>query len=82
MVDNLNPTSQFHPYQPQDAIPQTGKSGGLGAILSKLGIEESNVRGGLNKARSAARNNPSLVLGGLAALAIGAGLMRKRSMSR
>ena len=93
MVDNLNPTSQFHPYQPQDAVPQTGNlRGGLGGILSKLGIDQSkidalggkvsnmDVRGGLEKVRGMARSNPSLVLGGLAALAIGAGLLRKRSM--
>jgi hypothetical protein len=23
MVDNLNPTSQFHPYQPMDDVPQS-----------------------------------------------------------
>jgi hypothetical protein len=92
MVDKLNPTSQFHPYQPQDATPQTGSPRGLGGILSRLGIDQSkigalgdkvnnvDVRGGLEKARGVARNNPSLVLGGLAALVIGAGLMRKRSM--
>jgi hypothetical protein len=97
MVDNVNPTSQFHPYQPQDATPQTGSSssswqGGLGGILSKLGIDQSkigamggnlknvDVRGQLDKARGMAQKNPSLVLGGLAALAIGAGLMRKHSM--
>ena len=100
MVDNVNPTSQFHPYQPQDATPQTGRSsqGGLGGFLSKLGIDQSkigalgrnmknaDVRGQLsnqfNKARGMAQQNPSLVLGGLAALAIGAGLMRRRSMGR
>jgi hypothetical protein len=96
MVDNVNPTSQFHPYQPQDATPNTGNTGstfggGLGGILSKLGIDPSkisntvsntDVRGQLNKARGVARNNPNLVLGGLAALAIGAGLMRRRSMVR
>jgi hypothetical protein len=93
MVDNLNPTSQFHPYQPTDATPQTGRLSGLGGILGKLGLDQSkidalgskvsnvDVRGGLNKARGAARSNPGMVLGGLAALAIGAGLMRKRSMS-
>ena len=100
MVDNTNPTNQFHQYQPQDAMPQTGSnvSSGLGGMLGKLGIDtskigalggalnNSNIRGsvnsGLGKARSAAQANPSLVLGGLAALAIGAGLMRKRSMGR
>ena len=94
MVDKVNPTTQFHPYQPEESIPQTGRtSGGLGSILSKLGLDQSkidamgnsmsnvDVRGGLNKARSMAQSNPGLVLGGLAALAIGAGLMRKRSMS-
>ncbi|HJQ36203.1 MAG TPA: hypothetical protein VKB93_03600 [Thermoanaerobaculia bacterium] len=97
MVDNLNPTSQFHPYQPQDAVPQTGNAtSGLGGILSKLGIDQSkigawgsslnngmrnvDVRGGIEKARGVARSNPGMVLGGLAALAIGAGLMRKRAM--
>lgn len=92
MVDNTNPTSQFHPYQPQTATPQTGGSSmsGLGGILSKLGIDQSkldslrntNMRGGLDKVRGAANRNPGMVLGGLAALAIGAGLMRKRSMGR
>jgi hypothetical protein len=97
MVDNLNPTSQFHPYQPQDATPASERStSGLGGILSKLGIDQSkigawgnglnkglnnvDVRGGLEKARGVARSNPGMVLGGLAALAIGAGLMRKRAM--
>ena len=92
MVDNMNPTSQFHPYQPQDATPQTGRTSGLGGILSKLGIDQSkigawgnglnnvDVRGGIEKARGVARNNPGMVLGGLAALAIGMGMMRKRSM--
>ena len=93
MVDNVNPTSQFHPYQPQDAMPQTGSKsgGGLGGILGKLGIDPSkisntvsntDIRGQLNKARGMARSNPGMVLGGLAALAIGAGLMRRRSMAR
>lgn len=97
MVDMTNPTSQFHPYQPQDATPQTdnvGNAGGLGGILSKLGIDQSkigalgsslngtNLRGGLNNVRGMAQKNPGMVLGGLAALAIGAGLLRKRGMTR
>ena len=85
MVDNVNPTSQFHPYQPQDATPVADrqKTGGLGGILSGLGIDRSKLGSSmknldLSKARTYARNNGGLVLGGLAALAIGAGLMRGR----
>lgn len=96
MVDNTNPTSQFHPYNPMNDTPQTGapSKGGLGGILGKLGIDQSkfgglggalnnpNLRGGLNNVRAKAQANPGMVLGGLAALVIGAGLMRKRSMGR
>ena len=96
MVDNVNPTSQFHPYRSEDSIPQTGSptTSGFGGILSRLGIDSSkigalggalkntNVKGGLNSIRAKAQANPGMVLGGLAALAIGAGLMRKRSMFR
>lgn len=102
MVDNVNPTSQFHPYQPETSTPQAERSGmsatgGLGGILGKLGIDpgklggladtwrNTDVRGGMNRGlgsvRAKAQANPGLVLGGLAALAIGAGLMRKRSMA-
>ncbi|HYC62105.1 MAG TPA: hypothetical protein VEK79_21310 [Thermoanaerobaculia bacterium] len=88
MVDNVNPTSQFHPYQPQDAVPVADRptKGGLGGILSSLGIDQSKIGalGGsmknmdLTRARTLARNNGGLVLGGLAALAIGAGMLRGR----
>ena len=80
MVDNINPTTQFHPYQPQDAIPQTGRQqasglrGMLGNSLKNIDLKNMD----LNKARTLARNNGGLVLGGLAALAIGAGLLRGR----
>ncbi len=98
MVDNVNPTSQFHPYRPETSTPATDSTNsmmntGLGGLLGKLGLDTSkiggaikntDVRGGLNngltKARTAANANPGMVLGGLAALVIGAGLMRKRSM--
>ena len=96
MVDNLKPTSQFHPYQPQDAVPAVDKlpETGLGGMLSKLGLDSSkisgmtgnlknmDVRGQIDKARGMAQKNPNLVLGGLAALVIGAGLLRKRGMAR
>lgn len=92
MVDTTNPTSQFHPYQPQDATPHSESlsRGGLGSILSKVGmsggalsglggmLNNTNVRGSIDKMRASANKNPGMVLGGLAALVIGAGLMRKR----
>lgn len=91
MVDNLNPTNQFHPYQPPTATPHSEKTpSGLSDMLRRVGIDDSklpskmrnmDVRGTVNKARDYARGNPSMVLGGLAALVIGAGLMRKRSMT-
>lgn len=96
MVDTTNPTSQFHPYQKETSTPATERpvNTGLGGILNRFGIDGSkigalgnsmqkvDVKGQLNRARGVARNNPGLVLGGLAALVIGAGLMRKNSMSR
>ena len=61
MIDNVNPSSQFHPYQPMNDTP-----------ASEL------VRSGLDKVREFARAKPAVVLGGLAALVIGAALMRRR----
>ena len=94
MVDHQVPTNQFHPYQPPDAIPQSEKPAtGLTALLNKVGVSEEatnnlkgslnqvDVQGAINKARDYARANPSKVLGGLAALIIGAGLMRSRGKS-
>ena len=74
MEDKLNPTSQFHPYQPPDqSVLGSGRRGGLSDMMRKAGID-----GHINKARELARKNPGAVLGGLAALVIGAGLMRGR----
>jgi hypothetical protein len=74
VVDNSLPTSQFHPYQPPDATPHSElERGGLGGMLNKFGIDQN-----LNKIRDFARQKPGVVLGGLAALVIGAGLMRRR----
>ena len=89
MIDTTNPTSQFHPYQTEGSIPMSErqKAGGLGGVLGGLGIDRSKIGSSLknidlSKARTMARNNGGLVLGGLAALVIGAGLMRKRSSHR
>ena len=89
MVDNVNPTSQFHPYRPETSTPQSEApaTSGLGGLLGKLGLDPSKINtsglnSGLTKVRAKANANPGMVLGGLAALVIGAGLMRKRSMGR
>ena len=75
MVDNTNPNSQFHPYQPMDATPVSERPvSGLGSIMKKIGIDDRSVE----KARGFAQKNPGMLLGGLAALAIGMGLMRRR----
>lgn len=67
MVDNVNPNSQFHPYQPMNDTPAAERM--KNALPSGLGLD---------KFREYARSKPGVVLGGLAALAIGAGLMRRR----
>lgn len=67
MVDNTNPTNQFHPYQPPEDMKKPLAGNGFGDLLEK--------------ARSTARSNPGALLGGLAAVAIGAGLLRKKRMS-
>ena len=69
MVDNINPNSQFHPYQPMNATPMSDKmTGGLKDMVSSAQSSLKNLNA----------KNPSVVLGGLAALAIGMGLMRRR----
>lgn len=91
MVDKVNPTNQFHPYQPQTATPHSARpsGSGLGGILSRAGIDREriealtknvNLRGGLDRVRGFARSNGGMFLGGMAALVIGAGLMRRRTL--
>jgi hypothetical protein len=62
-VDKLNPTNQFHPYEPADAIPHS-------EVPDKASM--------FSKVRDYARSNPAVALGGLAAVAIGLGLMWRR----
>ncbi len=81
MVDNLNPTSQFHPYVPVKDTPQSEvQRTGLGGILDKISSMSrgTDVRGGVDKVRSYAQKNPGAVLGGLAAAVIGLGMLRGR----
>jgi hypothetical protein len=96
MIDQRNPTSQFHSYESPTVTPHSDEFGnptsrsGLGSVLDRIGLNESKIRsmkdsmgnidmrGGVDKARNYAQANPGKVLGGLAALVIGAGLMRGR----
>jgi hypothetical protein len=89
MVDNSVPTNQFHPYQPATATPHSElPSSGLSNMLRRVGIDPSrmgsmrnmNMRQSIDKARGYAQKNPSAVLGGLAALAIGLGMMRGKRL--
>ena len=89
MVDATNPTTQFHPYEPPTAVPVSERpQTGVSSMLAKAGIDPNrigdavrklNVNDSLGKVREYARLNPGKVLGGLAALVIGIGLLRRRS---
>ena len=63
LVDKLNPTNQFHPYQHADAIPHS---------------EAADQPSMFAKVRDYASSNPVVALGGLAAVAIGVGLLMRR----
>lgn len=78
MVDNMNPTTQFHPYQRETSVPVADRpETGFNSFLNKVGIDPENLKP-LDKVRAYAKANPAKVLGGLAAIAIGIGLMRGR----
>lgn len=85
MIDNLNPTNQFHPYIPETSQPaverlEAARSRGPAAMLDKVRNMASSGSMGdrVTAFRNYARTNPAQVLGGLAAFVIGAGLMRRR----
>ena len=77
MVDNINPNSQFHPYQPMTETPVSERmNSGLSGMMDSM--KNFEMKGSVDKVRGVAQKNPGAVLGGLAALAIGLGLMRGR----
>ena len=81
MVDNLNPNSQFHPYQKPDATPNSERqTGGLSGAFGSLGsnLKNMNWQKPMGQVREYANAKPGVALGALAALAIGAGLLRGR----
>ena len=55
MVDNLNPTNQFHPYQPPDAIPQTGSGSGFIGSIDEVAIYDKALSQARIRAHFAAR---------------------------
>jgi hypothetical protein len=87
MVDQQVPTTQFHSYQPPDATPHSDRDMGHWGMLRKVGLKDSQIesmrteidhldlQGSWNNVREYARRNPGKVLGGMAVLAIGAGLL-------
>ncbi|MEO6259182.1 MAG: hypothetical protein ABIP63_02490 [Thermoanaerobaculia bacterium] len=89
MVDHTNPTSQFHPYEPPSAIPVSERPpSGVSSMLANVGIDSERIsdtlktydwNDSLATFRAYARVNPGKVLGGLAAVVIGIGLLRRRS---
>jgi hypothetical protein len=91
MIDNMNPTSQFHPYQRETSVPVAERPlTGLDSVLDKVGIDPTSVRSvrdqmrnlnvndSFGRVRAYAKANPGKMLGGLAALAIGIGMLRAR----
>lgn len=95
MIDNMNPTSQFHPYQRETSVPVaerplSGLDGILSNVFDRVGIDPTSVRSvrdqmknlnvneSFGKVRAYAKANPGKMLGGLAALAIGIGMLRAR----
>lgn len=85
MVDEELPTKQFHSYQRPEVTPHSEREipRGLQGVLQKAGIRSEgaalDLKSAMNRIRNYASANPGKVLGGLAALVIGVGLMGKRS---
>lgn len=82
MIDNSIPTSQFHPYQKPE-IDSPARSGSLDSVLEKFGVDRKTFSDltspeSIDKARTFARNNGAILLGGLAVAVIGAGLLFRR----
>ena len=45
MIDNMNPTSQFHPYHRETSVPVAERPlSGLDSVLDKVGIDPTSFR--------------------------------------
>jgi hypothetical protein len=93
MVDTTRPTEQFHSYSAPDATPVSERSTNRWTdMVSRVGVtpehlstlkskmSDLRVNETVTKAKGYAKANPGKVLGGLAALVIGIGLLRQRSL--
>jgi ElaB/YqjD/DUF883 family membrane-anchored ribosome-binding protein len=69
MIDYLNPTNQFHPYQRETSIPMSQRP------QRRMRVR---VKRSFDRVRSYVKDNPTAVLGGVAAVAISFGVMRAR----
>lgn len=71
MVDDMNPTNQFHPYRRETSVPMAERpQQALRVRLNRF----------LNQVRIYLKANPATVLSGIAALAISFGLLRARRL--
>jgi hypothetical protein len=95
MMDNINPNSNFHPYQPIDAVPHAEKpERGVVGLVEKAGMDPDkfrnltervrsmNGRDWLERVRSFTMSRLGLAFGSIAVAAIGAVLMRRRIARR
>ena len=86
MNDSIRPTTQFHPYQKPDVTPAVER--GPSAVVQMLedagipanrffsSLRTTSVGASLERLRRFAKQNPGIVLGGLAGFMIGIGLLR------
>jgi hypothetical protein len=67
MVDTTNPTSQFHPYQPQDAVPHSEqpKENVLTGLMKKIGVDPEQLRSMSDTVKGSLSNASESVKGSL-----------------
>jgi hypothetical protein len=93
MVDETNPTNQFHPYQAPTATPVSQRaSSGVDAMLGRFGVRPGDFQSMRDALRNVdfnssmpkvcefAQSNLGKALGAMAALMIGASLIRRRGI--
>lgn len=87
MNDQIRPTTQFHPYQKPDVIPVTERGPspivqaledvGIPADRLLSSLRTTPVGASMESLRRFARQNPAIVLGGVAGFMVGVGILRK-----